>query len=382
MVRIATIVGARPQIIKASALSRKIQHAWSDRISEILIHTGQHYDNNMSGNFFGELGLPKPKYELNVKGTTHSEQTGRMMERLERVLLAEKPDLVIVFGDTNTTIAGSLAASKLKIPIGHVEAGLRSFNKSMPEEINRVLTDHVSSLLFCPGEIARKNLIREGISDVDDRPHTPDNPGVFLTGDIMIDNLVLFSQGMEKSPSILETLNIKPDKFILSTIHRDFNTDQPERLSAIIKGLLKIAYSGQYPVVLPIHPRTRTRLFGDGPAFSLLEKDKSNLLKIISPLSYRDIIDLQKNSLLIVTDSGGLQKEAYYYKKPTIVLRPETEWKEIVSNGCSALADADDNLMVNAFHDFLSDPPSEFPAVYGQGDTADKICRIITGEST
>jgi len=380
MINIATIVGARPQIIKASALNRTIRSIFKDQINEFLIHTGQHYDNNMSGNFFSEFDLPRPDFQLNIKGGTHSQQTGRMMEKVEEVLISEKPDLVLVYGDTNSTLAGSVAASKLKIPVAHVEAGLRSFNKYMPEEINRILTDHVSTMLFCPGKIAVQNLARENIVHHSNFPHTMDQPGIFNTGDIMIDNLVHFTKHLKDDPSILDTLKIKSEGYILCTIHRDFNTDQPDRLYRIIKGLLKIAYEGQLPIIIPIHPRTRTRLFGDGEAFSLLEKDKSNLLKIISPLSYTDIINLQKHASMIITDSGGLQKEAYFFNKPTIVLRPETEWKEIVANGCSSLTDASDELMVDAFHKFTSSPPLRFPEVYGKGDASEKICRLLIEE--
>jgi UDP-GlcNAc3NAcA epimerase len=382
MLKVATIIGARPQIIKASALSRVIKESFSDRIREVLVHTGQHYDDNMSGNFFDELGLDPPKYNLDIRGKNHAEQTGRMTEKLGELLELERPDMAIVYGDTNSTLAGALAAAKEGVPVVHIEAGLRSFNRTMPEEINRVLTDHISSLLFCPGENAVRNLEKEGRIHRDIKKHSINEPGIFISGDIMLDNLLYFSMGLPEDPSLFKTLDITAGNFALCTIHRDFNADNPERLESIIVGLLEIAYSNDLPVILPIHPRTRSRLFGSSKAFSALEKDDKNLLRIISPLGYTEILHLEKNARVVLTDSGGLQKEAYYFNRPVVVLRPESEWTELVENGFAILADADEIKIVDAFNELSRNTPGEFPPFYGTGHAAASICEHLMNEES
>jgi UDP-GlcNAc3NAcA epimerase len=380
MVRIVTIIGARPQIIKASALSRAIRNQFSEQIREILVHTGQHYDQNMSGNFFEELQLPLPDHHLEIKEVSHGRQTGRMIEKIEAVLVEEKPDYVVVYGDTNTTLAGALAASKSGIPIVHIEAGLRSFNKDMPEEINRILTDQVSSILCCPGKSARKNLYREGFTENSGMPHSLNNPGIYVSGDIMIDNINRLQEAGFENPSIFETLEVAKGSYLLCTIHRDFNADNPERLGNIVQALVDLAYEENLPVVLPIHPRTRNRLFSDGKTFTFLEKDTKGMIRIVAPLPYKDILTLERHAGMIVTDSGGIQREAFHFRVPCMVLRPETEWTEIVEQGWASLVDADPAKIRAAYSNFREKPPGYFKAVYGHGDAAGYICNLLVSD--
>jgi UDP-GlcNAc3NAcA epimerase len=377
MKSLLTIIGARPQIIKAAALSRAIRNQFDDRIREILVHTGQHYDTNMSEVFFQELGIPRPVYNMGVGSGSHGKQTADMISLTEQVLLEEKPDFVVLYGDTNSTLAGSVAASKLHIPVVHVEAGLRSFNKSMPEEINRIVCDHTSTLLFSPTRAAINNLIREGFNPHAAPPYTPDNPGIFHCGDIMYDNSLYFSETAEIKSSILSDYGLKKNNFILGTIHRDNNTDDPDRLTSIFSALNTIAADHKIAIVMPLHPRT-SKLLEQNIENSLYKRIRTNrFIRIIPPTSFFDIIALEKNCRMVMTDSGGLQKEAYFFQKPVIILRPETEWVEIVENGAGIITDADKERIINAFNYFIGNPALDFSPVFGDGRAAEFICSKI-----
>jgi len=372
--KIVTIVGARPQIIKAAALSRAIKNKYSKEIKEIIVHTGQHYDNNMSQVFFDELGIPTPDINLNVGSGSHGKQTAKMIEGLEDVFISEKPDAVVVYGDTNSTLAAAVAASKIHVPLVHIEAGLRSFNKKMPEEINRIMCDHASTLLFSPTSTGLKNLINEGFNEKAEAPFHMDNPGIFHCGDVMYDNSIHFSELSAERSSILENNNLKEGEFILSTIHRNDNTDNPEHLTAIFESLIELTEKSNLPVVLPLHPRT-SKMLEINLSKELLEKvQNSDLLKIIPPVSFLDIIALEKNCKIVVTDSGGVQKEAFFFKKPCVILRPETEWIELVNCGAAEIVGADKNKINAAFDRFLSSEDIEFPELFGDGKAAEFIC--------
>lgn len=324
--KILTVVGARPQFIKLAPFSKVLRE---NGVNEIIVHTGQHYDENMNDLFFKELEIPEPDYNLGIGSGNHGEQTGKMLIEIEKIILKENPDLVIVYGDTNSTLAGALAASKLHIKLAHVEAGLRSFNKRMPEEINRVLTDHVSDILFCPTQTAVENLKNEGITK-----------GVYLVGDVMFDALLHFSKISDMKSNILERLNIKPKEYYLATIHRAENTDDHERLKNILTAFSKM----NEIVVFPIHPRTRKMInyYGVG---DLLENDN---IKLIDPVGYLDMLKLEKNAKAILTDSGGVQKEAFWLKVPCITLRDETEWIETVDLGWNRLVGSDVEKILEA----------------------------------
>lgn len=317
--KICSIIGARPQFIKSAPVSSAMRAAGS--IREVLIHTGQHYDNNMSDVFFEELGISPPDYHLGVGSGSHGTQTGRMLEAIEGVLVGEVPDWVLVYGDTNSTLAGALAAAKLQIPVAHVEAGLRSFNRRMPEELNRVLTDHLSEMLLAPTTTAAANLGREGIKD----------SKVWLVGDVMYDAAMLYGNLARQRSTILTVLGLRPQSYILVTIHRAENTDDTKRLEAIAKGLLRIGR--EWPVVFPLHPRTRGALERAG----LLGELKLRM-QVIDPVGYLDMVMLEMQAALVVTDSGGVQKEAFFYQVPCVTLREETEWVELVELGWNRLA--------------------------------------------
>ena len=367
--KIVTVIGARPQIIKAAALSRAIKAHYADRIQEIIVHTGQHYDDNMSQVFFDELGIPRPDYNLHVGSASHGVQTARMTEGIEEILLKEKPDFIVLYGDTNSTLAGAVAAAKIHVPIVHIEAGLRSFNKAMPEEINRIVCDHCSTLLFSPTLAGVENLKREGFPMDNDGPYTIDNPRVYHCGDIMYDNSLYFAEIAEQKTDILQRLELAGKPFILSTIHRDSNTDQPKRLTAIFDVILKL--SEGYPVVLPLHPRTAKLLKINLTAEKQAQIFSSPNIKIIPPVSFLEIIALERHAQLVMTDSGGVQKESYFFKKPCIILRPETEWVEIVQTGNAILADADENRIMQAWKHFKDNPPTVFPEIFGDGHAAE-----------
>ncbi|MFZ5919274.1 MAG: non-hydrolyzing UDP-N-acetylglucosamine 2-epimerase [Chloroflexota bacterium] len=357
--KLLTVVGARPQFIKASVVSRALraQHT----TVEILVHTGQHYDPNLSGIFFEELDIPPPDYQLGIGSETHGAQTGRMLEAIERVLLQETPQMVLVYGDTNSTLAGALAAVKLHVPVAHVEAGLRSFNRRMPEEINRLLTDHIAGLLFAPTETAVVNLQREGI--------TPDK--IHQVGDVMYDVARHYGARAESHSRILSRLGLEPKRYSLVTIHRAENTDQPDRLQTLAEALLQMA--SQMPVVLPLHPRTHQALARQG----LLETVQAHV-QLIQPLGYLDMVMLEKNARLIATDSGGVQKEAFFHRVPCVTLRDETEWIELLELGWNRLAPpTDSHTVVQAIHAALHSTPRPAPNLYGDGHSAERIVRLL-----
>ena len=380
MKKIITIIGARPQIIKASALSRAIRERFSDSINEIIVHTGQHYDENMSAVFFDEMGIPQPDYNLAVGSGNHGQQTAKMMDGLEEIYVTEKPNAVVIYGDTNSTLAGALAAAKLHIPVVHIEAGLRSFNKRMPEEVNRITADHVSTLLFSPTKTGIDNLKREGFKV--DRQGKADinNPFIYHCGDIMYDNSIYFSSVSDERSRIIEELGLQDTPYILSTVHRDSNTDVNENMDAIFSALIEISDKSTKRVVLPMHPRTKNKLeshLSEEIRKTLIESE--NII-IIPPAGFLDIIALEKNAELIITDSGGLQKEAYFFKKPCIILRPQTEWVEIVENGNAILADANKERILQAFEDLTNKDDYTYPPFYGDADAAGFICDCIVNE--
>jgi UDP-GlcNAc3NAcA epimerase len=362
MMKVVTIVGARPQFIKAAVVSRVIRDDYSDKIQEVLIHTGQHYDDNMSKVFFEELDIPKPKYNLEISGGHHGEMTGRMLEAIERVLLEEKPDWVLIYGDTNSTLAGALAAAKLHIPVAHVEAGLRSFNMLMPEEINRILTDRVSSLLICPSETAIKNLSDEGIS-----------AGVYNFGDVMYDVALYYKKQANQQSKILESLNLNKANFVLATCHRAENTDESSRLEQILKALSEI--SSVIQVVLPIHPRTKKLIYTFGLSTFL------DNLTVTEPLAFLDMISLEQSAKIICTDSGGVQKEAFFYHVPCITMREETEWVETVNFGANILTGANTQAILDAYERYKDFDSSSLKLdsfkPYGDGTAAHKIVRLM-----
>ena len=378
--RIVTIVGARPQIIKSSAISRAIQQNFPNDLEEIIVHTGQHYDENMSEVFFTELGIPQPNYNLNVGSGSHAAQTAKMLEGLETIFVKEKPTAVLVYGDTNSTIAGALAAVKIHIPVIHVEAGLRSFNKAMPEEINRISCDHMSTLLFVPSITGMENLKKEGFKLHDTLKADLDHPKVYHCGDVMFDNSLYFSEISDQKSTILETYNLKENGFILSTIHRDSNTDSKENMEEIFGALLEIQEKSGLDIVLPIHPRTKGKM-REQLSSELLHKMESNPhFKIIPPAGFLDIIALEKHARILVTDSGGLQKEAYFFRKPCVILRPQTEWVEIVENGNAILADASKKRIIIAFEDLTAKHDLSYPPLYGDGKAAVFICEKIMND--
>ena len=376
--KLINIVGARPQIIKASAISRAIQQHYSERITEIIVHTGQHYDKELSDIFFSELEIRQPDYNLGVGSASHGRQTSMMIMGIEEVLLKEKPDCVLLYGDTNSTLAGALAASKLRFPVIHIEAGMRSFNKGMPEEINRIMSDHSSTLLFAPTNAAFKNLVREGFRPENSPPYNVDNPKIYLCGDIMYDNTLFFADLAErKKASFLEKLSLERNNYILSTIHREINTDDISRLKAILSTLRSLSEEYSVNFVMPLHPRTTTSLKSN---LKLMYDDllKCRYIKILPPVSFLEMTLLEKNSKLIITDSGGVQKESHFFTKPCLVLRKETEWIELIKNGTAVLVDADPIIIKKEFERFYKSPETlDYPGFYGDGRTAEFILNEI-----
>jgi UDP-GlcNAc3NAcA epimerase len=377
-IKLINIVGARPQIIKASAISRAIRKHYSEKITEIIVHTGQHYDKEMSEIFFDELEIHKPHYNLSVGSARHGRQTSLMITGIEEVLLNEKPDCVLLYGDTNSTLAGALAASKQHFPVVHIEAGLRSFNKTMPEELNRIISDHASTLLFAPTNAAFKNLMAEGFRPENSPPFTINNPKIYLTGDIMYDNTLFFAGLAEKKKAhFLEHLSLVRNNYVLVTIHRDSNTDDIVRLKEILVTLKNLAEEKDIVLVMPLHPRTIVTLKAK---LKDLYDDLTHCehLKVIPPVSFLEMILLEKNCRLIVTDSGGVQKESHFFKKPCIVLRKETEWIELVNNGTAKLVGADPEHIRTEFMRFVdSHTELEYPGFYGDGKTAEFILNEI-----
>jgi len=357
--KIATVVGARPQFIKMAPVSRELEKRG---MGEIIIHTGQHYDYEMNKIFFNQLGIREPDYNLGVGSGSHGYQTGEMLKKIEEVLIKENPNVVLVYGDTNSTLAGALAAVKLHIKVAHVEAGLRSFDKKMPEEINRVLTDHVSDYLFAPTETAVKNLYNEGIRQ-----------GVYLTGDVMYDALIHNIEIARENSEILRKLDLKPKAYLLATVHRAENTDSPENLRNIIEAFIE---SGEL-IVFPVHPRTRKYL----KLYGLIEKiENSDNLLLIDPVGYLDMLVLEENAKKILTDSGGVQKEAYFLKVPCITLRERSEWVETVEDGWNILVGADKEKIVKAIAEFKPSGGT-YTYKFGDGKASQRIVEILEGFS-
>lgn len=351
--KLLTIIGARPQFIKAAAVSREV--AKHEDVTEVIVHTGQHFDANMSEIFFDQMHIPKPDYNLSINSLSHGAMTGRMLEEIEKVLLIEKPDWVLVYGDTNSTIAGALAAKKLHIKVAHVEAGLRSFNMNMPEEVNRILTDRISNILFCPTETAISNLFKEGYENIDIQ--------IENCGDVMYDAAMFYSK-MSLKPE--ENL---PDKFILATCHRAENTDDSERLSSIFSAMGMI--SEETPIVLPLHPRTRNIL-----AKSKIKHDFPNLY-LIDPVGYLEMVWMLQNCSMVMTDSGGLQKEAYFFQKMCLTMRDETEWVELVEHGFNLLCGADEARIVNSYKAVIDLKKDFSTKLYGDGEASKKIIEAL-----
>ena len=376
---ILTLVGARPQIIKAAALSRVISNNFQN-IEEIIVHTGQHYDKNMSDVFFTELEIPKPQINLKVGSSSHGAQTALMIEKIEKVMQEYSPDAVVVYGDTNSTLATAIAASKLHIPIVHIESGLRSFNKKMPEEVNRILCDHVSTLLFSPTKSGFNNLLNEGFSKEYSNNASPDHPNIYHCGDVMYDNSLYFSKLSDENSDILEKLKLRNEKFILATVHRNDNTDSKIKLTDLFSTFLEITEIHLLKIILPLHPRT-SKMMEQLLDSKLLKKiQESNLLTIINPAGFLDMIALEKNAELIITDSGGVQKEAYFFKKPCIILRPQTEWVEIVETKSAVISDTNSKIILEATERFLSNPDLEFPEVFGNGNAASFIAQEMLNQ--
>lgn len=353
MKKILTVIGARPQIIKSAALSRAISQRYSDRIEQVIVHTGQHYDTLMSSVFIDELGIPAPRYNLAIGSGTHAWQTAHMLTSIADTLNIEHPDGVVVYGDTNSTLAGALAASKMLIPVFHIEAGLRSFNRAMPEEQNRIVADHLATRLYAPTQTALDNLSHEGLLS-----------RTLLSGDIMLDNTLFYTRQASQS-DILARYGLSSDAYILATIHRDFNTDHRQRLTSVIEALGQLASAHHIPVVLPLHPRTRKQI-------ELFSIPIPSGLSLIPPVSYLEMLALENHSLLVVTDSGGVQKEAFFVGKPCIILRPETEWKEIVDAGAALLADTDAQRIDQSYR-LLTSRPLPHPPLFGDGHASEAI---------
>ena len=376
MIRLLTVIGARPQIIKAAAISRAVRTRFADRIEEKILHTGQHYDANMSQVFFDELGIPQPDYTLGVGSGSHGVQTAKMIAGIEEVLMSEPFDGIILYGDTNSTLAGAIAASKIHVPVFHIEAGLRSFNMTMPEEINRIVCDQLSSICFCPTRTAVDNLKREGFLESPAKFKNGKGRLIVNSGDVMYDNSMYFASLAERKSDILHRIGVESGAFVLTTIHRPNNTDEPARLAAIISSLLMISERDSIDLVFPLHPRTRN-LLGKNLQPGLYDRLMSSpRVRIIPPASFFDIIVLEKNARIVMTDSGGVQKESFFFERPCVILRPETEWLEIVEYGAGVLADADPGRIVSAYDKLVGTKPS-FPPLFGNANAAEMILNRI-----
>mgnify|MGYP001223104069 CR=1 FL=1 len=376
MFKILTLVGARPQFIKSAAISRVIRDSFSEEIEEILVHSGQHYNSMMSDLFFHELELSPPKYKFDLKSIRHSGQVSEISLQLDIVIQKESPNAILVYGDTNTTLAGALVASKNNIPLIHVEAGLRSFNKTMPEEINRVLTDHCSSLLFCPVQCAVDNLSNEGIVHSSSTECTSDTPKVYKCGDIMYDNSMFFSNKMIKDD--YHSIYSFKD-FLLFTMHRPYNTDNSERLMTICEMLMTFSNNQRKKIVFPLHPRTKKALENSLDNQMLFSFMNHPWIEIIQPISFKEMIFLELSCDFIITDSGGIQKEAYFFEKPCLILRSETEWVEIIEQGAAMLVDAHIEDLTKKYL-ILSKAKIKYPKLFGDGKSSKFICDIILKE--
>ncbi len=392
MNKIVSIVGARPQFIKAALISKKLR---AEGFTEILVHTGQHYDFNMSDIFFKQLGIPDPDYYLGVGSGLHGEQTGKMLAEIEQVLKKENPDIVVIYGDTNTTLAGALAASKLHIPVAHVEAGLRSYNKLMPEEINRVCADHVSNILFCPSRVAVDNLRNEGFANIANNgnlidltygllpsaqcpsPSAYSHPLVVNVGDVMLD-IALQIIGSANNKEVLEKYGLEEKNYILATIHRPENTDFKAPLQNIFDAMEDIAGSTM-PVFFPVHPRTRKAL----TELNILNESNNTSIILNEPVSYLEMLVLEKNAKIIVTDSGGVQKEAYFFQTPCVIIRGQSEWVELIENGWAKLSKTEKGIIKdNCTISLDGQGQKEWQPYYGDGKASERIVKFVATYSS
>jgi UDP-GlcNAc3NAcA epimerase len=378
MIKIVTLIGARPQIIKAAALSRVIASEYEGKITEVLVHTGQHYDSTMSKIFFDELELPKEKYNLGAGSGTHAQQTAKILIGVEEVLMNEKPNCLVLYGDTNSTLAGALAAAKIHLPVIHVEGGVRSYNKSFPEEINRLICDHLSTLIFVPTVSGMKSLRKEGFVEFVKPPFSIDNPKVYHCGDIMYDNSVYFAHKATEKSFILKNLGIENKSFGLVTLHRPSNVDDANTLIELMNTFDTLAKEENITLVMPLHPRT-VKALEDGSEIEWYQKLKSNsLLKIIPAVSFLDMINLEKEAKIIFTDSGGVQKEAFYFKKPCVIILEETPWVELVESGTALLTGSNPDKIRSAFKVLMNKKDAlKFPPLFGDGHAASFICEKI-----
>jgi len=377
VIKIVTIIGARPQIIKAAALSRAVKNFFSGQIQEIIVHTGQHYDHNMSDVFINELGIPQPDYNLGIGSSSHGKQTAAMIDGIEEILLKEKPQWCVLFGDTNSTLAGAVAASKIHVPVAHIEAGLRSFDKTMPEELNRIACDHFSTVLFAPTITAIQNLKNEGFVVDNKHPYHMSNPAVVHSGDVMYDNTLYFASVAANTTNIVQRLNPDNQKYALCTIHRPHNTDNPKRLSDILSAILQLSLETNLRFIIPLHPRTAKILNDSGYENLVKELEDNDRIVFSEPVSFLQMTALEENACVIITDSGGVQKESYFMKKPCVILRNETEWVEIIHEKTGVLADANASKIIDGVKYFLKNPPLVFPSHYGNGNAAQEICQWL-----
>ena len=376
MRKILTVIGARPQIIKAAAISRAVREVFADRVEEIILHTGQHYDSNMSEVFFDELGIPKPTYNLGVGSGRHGAQTAKMIAGIEDLLLKEHFDGILLYGDTNSTLAGAVAASKLHVPIFHVEAGLRSHNMAMPEEVNRIVCDQLASILFTPTETGLRNLQEEGFFASMAQFKNGKKRIVTNCGDVMYDNSLFYTEQAGQKCNIINQYGLGNKKYILVTIHRDNNTDNPTRLSNIFKALLDIASQNDIEVIIPLHPRTQKLLPVNLSQTLYTTLVTSKKIKLTPPASFFEMIELERHATTVMTDSGGVQKEAFFFERPCVILRPETEWVEIVEHGAGLLADANYDKIMAAYKK-MTETKVTFPKIFGDGKAAVRILDTI-----
>jgi UDP-GlcNAc3NAcA epimerase len=376
MIKLVTVIGARPQFIKAAAISRAVRNHFGRQIHEVIVHTGQHYDENMAKVFFEELEIPKEKYNLGIGSGSHAAQTANMMIALEEVVLKESPDALLLYGDTNSTLAACLVAIKLFIPIIHVEAGVRSYNKIYPEEINRLICDHFSSLLFVPSDAGMRSLQKEGflIENHKNVRANPDHPRIFRCGDIMYDNTLFFLNKVKKE-DVFRKYGISDSPYILATMHRPSNVDSPETLESILKAFVAIGQKHNRNIILPLHPRTRQKYSGIPGLQELISNSR---VYITEPVSFLDMIVLEKDADLVITDSGGVQKEAYFVKKPCLIMLDETPWPELVESGNALLTGSDyARICAGADHFLNGNNKLNFPLLYGDGKASEFICKEI-----
>lgn len=373
MFRILTVVGARPQFIKAAAISRVLQRQHADQVQELIVHTGQHYDADMSEVFFHELGIPRPAFSLSNVTGSHAERMGAMMTGLERIIANERPDLVLLYGDTDSTLAGALTANRAGIPIAHVEGGVRSRYKAYPEETNRLLTDHLSTLIFCPGSDGMGHLEHEGLNH-SPTPWSADTPGTFQCGDIMYDNSLFFAEQAARTSTVLNSAGVATDGYALITLHRPHNVDDPKVLAPLLEALLAVSEKHELPLVWPVHPRTRQQL-GSLPSTALKNRlHDQERIKLLPPAGYLDMVQLERNARIVLTDSGGVQKEAYFFQRPAVVLLDPTPWPELVRSGSAVATGNDPARIIAAAEHLLAATDLTYPPIFGDGRAAEFIC--------